>query len=95
MGSTEMNLAKELQKEFGTLTEFEALNIACRIRNNDVLELGFGVDGYSVSSPPSHIEAIGMALGYERGSGSTLKTGLEFVASSLDGVASAIRDTNS
>ena len=39
-------VAKKLMSEFSTLSEFEALQIACRMESTEAFSIAFGVDGH-------------------------------------------------
>jgi hypothetical protein len=60
MESPERELAKELGKQFVSITEYEALKIACEIRRNNILKIAFGVREHS--DDPTNLEAIAMSL---------------------------------
>jgi hypothetical protein len=60
MESPERELAKELAKQFVSITEYEALKIACEIRRNNILKLALGVREHSDN--PTNLEGIAMAL---------------------------------
>jgi hypothetical protein len=93
MFKKEAELVKTLKKEFPTLTEFEALSIACKIRQNDIMISAFNI--HPNDKYPTNLEAIGMALGYGRDSYSSLKDSLANIGESLAEIASTLQEKNS
>jgi hypothetical protein len=80
MEATEtIELAKELSVRF-TLTHHQALDIAVRIRQNELYKSAHVL----VDGNPSSLEAIAIALGYSKHG--------ESIAEALNGIANSIPD---
>lgn len=62
-----LDYASEIGKSRRTLTEFQALEIAVKIQQNQVLARSFGVapNQYESYSHPGYLEAISMSLGFQ------------------------------
>ncbi|MCF8372996.1 MAG: hypothetical protein K9H64_15350 [Bacteroidales bacterium] len=71
--------AKELQKDF-KLTDFEALQIACKMQYNSILTEALVITG----SGPGAIEAIAIELGASsQFNGNSIKESLSEIANSI------------
>lgn len=59
-----LDYASEIEESRRTLTEFQALEIAVKIQQNQVLARSFGVvpNEYNSYSYPGYLEAIAMAI---------------------------------
>lgn len=81
MIKSEYELVRILKDEFKTLSEFEALQIACKIRQNEILVAAFEVS-LSDKSPPA-LAAVALALGYKTDSNYSIKDSLDNIAELL------------
>jgi len=57
------SLAKDLQEDF-KLSDYEALNLALKIEQNELLRIAFVIS--SSDKYPTGLESIAIALGYTR-----------------------------
>ena len=75
-------IAKKLMSSFKELNQFQALQIACDIRRNDIAIKALGLD--HSGNIPSAIEAIAIALGYKSGSSQSVASAIGDVAAALE-----------
>ena len=62
-----LDYASKINSERKSLNEFECLQIAVKIQQNQVFARAFGVQPseYTLQKTPGFLEAIAMSLGYE------------------------------
>ena len=64
LSSDVIELAKEIQKDYEGISNYQALDLALKAEQNELLKLAFVIS--SNDSTPSGIEAIAIALGYNK-----------------------------
>jgi hypothetical protein len=81
----------ELQEEL-KCSQFEAYKLLLDIERNSILREGFGVN---LNNSPSFLEAIAIALGFEKnGLETTLNNNLGIIADNVESLGSLIENLN-